>query len=167
MDHPLFHNTCISLNIGIKAVYYRNNTNLNKQDTSIANQSRNLWDLDLDENLMEQRRLEELAKRFTAHSKERQEHNLQQILNVLTEQKTGYLPIESSAELNTHLKYYEGDNFEREIGNWLRDQRKHIVNYAYSIVKAMVEHNHTTPLALKIIKRFAIRLGLTQYTSHL
>lgn len=167
MYHPLFHNTLI---IGTKAVrnqQYRNNTNLNLQDVQYAADSRSLWNLDLDEDIIEQRRLEERAVRFTAHTNELRSRNLKQILDALASQQTGCVLIDSNAELNTHLKYYEGEAFDSEVGNWLRDKRQHIINYTYSIVKAVVEHNHTSPLALKLIKRFAIRLGLTQYTSHL
>lgn len=150
--------------------YYRNNTHLNLADIHTAQKAGNFIDLarrPFNDEEAEYNILRERAVAYTELSQKLRDRNLELIYAALDQQHTRTLKINNVQELKDHLKLYDNDEFEKHCGVWLKDDRIHIVNYTYSLVKAMVEFNHTSPIALKLIKRFAIRLGLSQYTGHI
>ena len=73
----------------------------------------------------------------------------------------------NTTAFEVHLSKVESD-FERFYSSKVNDvTRQEIMNYTYKLVSSIIETNTLSPLALRLTKRLAIRLGMTDLINHI
>lgn len=119
----------------------------------------------LDEDL----ELEEAKLRAVKHSAVKEDlrkRDLTKLSNLLDTGQTEFMDWTCPEGFGSHLKMYESD-FEKSIKDVLNSSRQTILNYTATIVNSIINTNTTKPVAFKLLKRLAIRLGFQQYTVHI
>lgn len=118
--------------------------------------------------LNEDLELEEAKRRAAKHSAVKEDLRKRDLHIVAKELETENTEISSWKDVvsfNAHLNAFE-QNFEDTYASMVKGTRNGIQLYASSIASTLIALNLNSPIAFKLLKRLAIRLGLTQYTAH-
>ena len=106
------------------------------------------------------------AEKHTSLKQDLRERDLNKLSEVLDSGQTEFMDWTCPNVFGEHLKLYE-DDFEKSIKDVLNSSRQTILNYTATIVNSIINTKTNKLVAFKLLKRLAIRLGLTQYTVYI